>query len=104
MSKVYCRETVGHRRGGWRAYEGLWACSDGGGGGPGETGAVAWRVVGRRKARGLPEATEVGLILGCCEGGSFGNAQMRGLPAEGTWRDLCAHGASAACLRRFETV
>ena len=27
---------------------------------------------------------------------------MRGLPAEGNWRNLRAHGAGAACLRRFE--
>jgi hypothetical protein len=31
---------------------------------PGETGAVAWWVAGRRKASGLPGAAEVGLILG----------------------------------------
>ena len=31
---------------------------------PGETGAVAWRAAGRRKASGLPGAAEVGLMLG----------------------------------------
>ena len=31
---------------------------------PGETGAVAWLVVGRRKASGLPGAAEVGLMFG----------------------------------------
>jgi len=29
---------------------------------------------------------------------------MRGLPADGTWRNFRAHGAGAACLRRFEMV
>ena len=29
---------------------------------------------------------------------------MRGLMGDGTWRGLCAHGAGAACLRRFEAL
>ena len=59
---------------------------------PGKTGAVAWRVAGRRKASGLPGAAEVGLILGRREGGSFAKALMRGLPADGTWRKLARSG------------
>jgi len=38
---------------------------------PGETGAVAWWVAGRRKASGLPGAAEVGLILGARCGRKF---------------------------------
>ena len=55
---------------------------------PRETGAVAWRAAGRRKASGLPGAAEVGLIWGRREGGSFDKALMRGVPAEGPWRKL----------------
>jgi len=33
-----------------------------------------------------------------------GKGLVRGLPADGTWRNSRARGAGAACLRRFETV
>jgi len=38
---------------------------------PGETGAVAWGLAGRRQAIGLPGAAEVRLVLGARRGGKF---------------------------------
>jgi hypothetical protein len=69
----------------------------------GETGAVVWWEAGRRKASSLPGAAE-DWFWGRCDGGSFATALMRGVPAEGIWRNLRAHGGGAACLQRFETV
>ena len=70
---------------------------------PSETGAVVWWEAGGRKVSGLPGATE-DWFWGRCDGGSFATALMRGVPAEGTCRNLRAHDAGVACLRRFETV
>jgi len=56
-------------------------------------------AVGQRRRRIKAKREKV-----ICDGGNFGKALLRGLSAEGTERNLRAHGGGAAWLQRFEAV